>query len=237
MWPYEYKPEKLREALKVIDNSLYAKKEVKIIIPGHYTTGQLASIDETTNIVGIWCGVVDNKYYGVCVCDALMQITPTSTTMIKIDGEEYLEFTFEAGECVLPSLDLIKAGTFTYRIHEELIGKGKVPPYIRYKEHFMHLFDSSAYHGGINYGVDRAIVELAISTIARNPTKLLEFYSNIYSSTKKIPEPTYISLNSVSYNSTNTTAKLLGNRTHEAITSSLIQESERLEPIEELLRK
>ena len=120
--------EKAHAAIKELDDgSLVAVKECKIYVPLRFTECGLAFVGLEKRIVGIYAIVVDNVFYGVSNICALMEITPTSTTKVMVDDEEYYEFTFEPGSVITPNVNLIKTDTLVYRIYsrseERRVGK------------------------------------------------------------------------------------------------------------------
>jgi len=220
------------------DGRLVAKKSCKIYIPTRFSERGLASIGIDTQIVGIYAIVVEDKYYGISMVNAMIRIEPTSTIKILINEEEFYEFYFEAGSTVMSSVNLVKTDSLVYKIYDEIISKGRVPWYLSYLD-LGKLFDTALYHAGANIGANHEVTELLVSMIARNTNDRHLYYrsglKNIEDMQKR--PPTFIALRSVTYSATNTLNKLAGSYFSEGIVSSLVSPTERVERIESLLRR
>jgi hypothetical protein len=219
------------------DGSLVCKKAVKIYIPARFAERGLAQIGIETYIVGIYAIVVEDVYYGVSLVNAMMPIEPTSTLKIQIDGDDYYEFTFDAGSVVCPSTDLVKTDVLVYKIYDEIISKGRVPWYLGYLE-LGQIFDTAGYHAGANIGKNQEVTELIISMISRSEKDRNKYYRTTIQSLDELMtnRPAFIPLRSVQYAATNTTNKLAGSYFSDALVSALVNPSDRVERIESLLR-
>lgn len=230
---------KVHAALKELpDESLVTTKGCKIYVPARFAERGLASIGIETHIVGIYAIVVEDKYYGVSMVNAMVRINPTAITTVKVGEDEYYEFYFEPGSKVIPSVQLVKTDTLVFKIYDEIIAKGRVPWYLEYFD-LAKIFDSAKYHAGANVGENREVTELIISMIGRDPKDRTKYYRQSIKSmddVKKNP-PAFIPLRSVQYNATNTTTKLMGSYFSDGLVSALVNPSEREERIEELLRR
>lgn len=232
-------PSKVHAALKELpDGRLVCTKGVKAYIPSRYAERGLAFIGIETQIVGICALTVEDKYYGVLMVNAMVRIEPTSTVKVLIDEEEFYEFEFEPGATVVSSTSLVKTDTLVYRIYDEIISKGRVPWYLSYIK-LSHIFDTAKYHAGANIGQNHEVTELIVSMIARNPANRHQYYRNFLKALADIEKtpPAFIPLRSVIYAATNTTNKLAGSYFHEGLVSALVTPTERVERIEDLLRR
>lgn len=232
-------PAKVHACLAELDDGrLVCKKKVKIYIPTRFAGRGLAFIGIETQIVGIYAIVVDDKYYGVSMVNALMRIEPTSMVKVMVEEEEYYEFTFDAGSTVLASTMLVKTDTLVYKIYDEIIAKGRVPWYLGYTE-LGKLFDTARYHAGANIGENHEVTELLVSMISRNPENRHQYYRQVVTSMEDLAAkpPAFIPLRSVTYAATNTTNKLAGSYFSEGLVSALVSPADRVERIEDLLRR
>lgn len=219
------------------DDRLITTKPLKIYIPARFSERGLAQIGVETYIVGIACLVVDDLYYGVTTVNAMWRIEPTSMLKVKVGDEEYYEFFFRAGSTVLSTLNLVKTDTLVYRIFDELITKAKVPRYLGYRE-LGKILDSAAKHAGTSVGDNHEVTELIVSLIARDPKDRSKYYRSTIKSLHDLVArpPVYIPMRSVQYIASNTTNRIAGSYFKDAVVSSLVQTSERVEAIENLLR-
>ncbi len=232
-------PAKVHACLQELDDGrLIAKRALKIYQPTRFAERGLASIGIETNIVGIYAIVTEDNFYGVSMVNAMMRIEPTSTVKIQIDGEEFYEFYFEAGSTVCSSVMLVKTDTLVYKIYDEIIAKGRVPWYLEYSD-LGKLFDTAFYHAGARIGTNHEVTELIISMIARNPKDRHQYYRKdvVSLDDMKLNPPAFIPLRSVTYAATNTLNKLAGSFFTEGVVSALVNPTDRVERIEDLLRR
>lgn len=232
-------PSKVHQSLtESKDGSVVTSRKCCIYIPKRFVEKQLAVIAAEIYIVGIFAIVVDDAYYGVSTANAMMRIQPTTISTVKFDEESYLEFAFEPGSVVIANTQLIKTDTLVYKIFDEIIAKGRVPWYIGYED-LAKLFSSAGHFAGVDLTGSHAILEMFAAAIARDATDRSKYYRHTVSKQDdaiKRP-PVIIPLRSVTYGATNTTAKLLGSYWSDGLTSALVNPSEKVEHIEELLRR
>lgn len=231
-------PAKVQSYLQELDNgSLVALKPVKIYIPARFTERGLAEVGIETTIVGIYAMVVDDTHYAVSLVNAMMRITPSSTLKIKIKGDDYFEFSFDAGQVILPGVNLVKKDVLVYKIYDEIISKGRVPWYLGYDE-LGRLFDSAKHHAGVNIGNNVEVTELIVSMISRDRKDKTQYYRKTIESLDELKTnpPVFIPLRSVQYAATNTLNKLAGSYFGLGVVSALVSESTRPERIESILR-
>src|ERR1035437_2002787 len=159
-------PDKVKAYLQEMpDSRLITTKGCKIIIPCRYTERGLAEVGIDTHIIGIYCIIVDDAFYGVSLINAIMKIEPTSYIKIKIDEVDFYEFYFEPGSTVISNLNLLKKDVLIYNIFDEILSKRKVPWYINYDD-MGHILHSAEYHAGSKIGVNVEVTELIVSLIA-----------------------------------------------------------------------
>lgn len=230
-------PEFVRKQLVVTDGGgVVTKRPTKIMIPERYTERHLASLAGEVFILGICCIIVDDSHYGVLFANAMIRITPHSTRTVLVGDDPYLEFSFEAGDQLIYSLDLVKNDILTFYIYDEHVAKGRIPWYMNYLD-LAYLFDTAKEHAGLNLG-NRAVLELMLSTIARDPNQVQTLYRHVMQGLTYVYQnpPKWIPFRSVIWNTSDTTSKLIGGYFNDAVTSALVNPSERVERIEGLLR-
>ncbi len=228
---------KVHNALSEVNNTLVALKPCKIYIPERYLTADLASTNDVVKIVGIYGIVIEDKYYASSKACAFVELDPAITNYVKINNESYLEFYFGINDTIIKNLNLVRMSTLVYRIYNNIIAKGKIPWYLNYTDLCM-LFDTAFIHGNANLKADSSLLELFISTMARQHEDKAKFFrhESALLDLNVNPFPVYIPLNSVAYNTTNTTAKLLGNYFSEGLNSALVNPADTTESIETILR-
>lgn len=218
------------------DGRLCTSKEVKIHIPSRFAERDLAYVGTETYILGIYAIIVEDKYYGVSLVNAMMGIDPAETNRIKVGEDEYFEFVFPPGSTVVKDVNLVKTDTLTYMVYDEMLSGGRIPWYMGYEE-LGKIFDTAKYHAGANVGSNQEVTQLIASIVARDPKDRTKYYRATIKDMddlKKNP-PVYVPLKSVDYSATNTTTKLGGSYMSVGIVSALNDPSDRVERVESLL--
>jgi hypothetical protein len=232
-------PDRIRNNLEVMsDTSICCKQACRIVIPARYQERTLATLGSDIYILGVWAMVMDGNVYGISMTNAMMQIDPVSIQTIKMDEDEYLEFSFDPGSRVFVTMSLLKNKVVTYRIFDEFLSKGNVPWFIEYED-LAHLFQSAPYHAGKQIGGDPAIYEMIVATIAREHENRRVYFRHVAQDRKSqiTMKPDIVPFRSVIYNATNTTAALLGSYASDGLVSALVHPATRTEKIEEILRR
>lgn len=234
---YQRNPSKVKANLKVTDDgAVYTTAPCTIQIPERYATRHLASIGNEVFILGFFALIMEDSYYAVSTTAAMMRITPSGTDTVVIDDVPYYEFSFDAGDRVIYSTDLVRNDTLTYYIYDEHVAKGRVPWYFTYED-LGRIFLTDRLHAGTDLG-SPVVSDLIISTTTRNPEDLSQLYRHEYKGgdySQKNP-PKVIPFRSVIWNTSDTTSKLIGAYFTDSINSALVNHSDRVERIEELLR-
>ena len=220
------------------DDRMITSKGCKIYIPAWYTEKGLANISVDKYILGVYAIVVEDSVYAVNSVMAMMQITPDQTNRVKIDGDEYLEFVFNANSTVVPNTNLVKVDTLTYVVFDAFIQKGNVPVFMDYED-LGNIFNTSLKYAGTRVGSQREVTQLIVSTLARNPNDRKEYYRQGITTEqdKQKVKPDFVSLMSIPYSATNTMTKLGGSYFSQGVVSALVSPSTRPERIETILRK
>ena len=157
------------------DGSMMTKKACKIYVPYRYVEYGLAKIGIENHILGVYALVFDDSVYTVSRINAMVPINPSQTNRIKINGEDYLEFVFEANSIVIKNMDLVKMDTIIYLIFEEFLLKGHVPQFFSYED-LGRLFDSAERHAGTGIVKQRKLMQVIASLCARDAENREVFY-------------------------------------------------------------
>lgn len=215
--------------------SVVCGEACKVQIPESFTGKNLAVIGSEVFIFGFHPIIMGDRY-AVNKTIAMMRINPSSTAKVMIDNEPYIEFQFEAGDTLYNTTALVVTDTLTYYMYDLFIAKGNIPWYMNYFD-MANMFDTADEHAGVNLG-GRSVIELIISSIARDPDDMNRLYRHILARPEDVRDkpPVTVPFRSVIWNTSDTTSKLNGAYYSEGINSALVNPSESVELIEELLR-
>lgn len=218
------------------DRRMYTRVDLEIHIPARYRERNLASISgDGTYILGTF-GYVAKGRYAVSVVTSMVRITPNDTSTRTVDGDDYLVFHFKANSSVFYSADLVVQKTLVYYVYAELMLKSKIPWYMDYFD-LSKIFENSKQYSDM-YLAHPAIIEMMMSTVARNPNDISQFYRESVQSLSEVTTnpPTIVPFESVPLNTHSTITRLIGAYFPDGINSALINTSERPDRIEVLLR-
>lgn len=232
-------PKRVQSALSITaGGQVVTSKPCRIYIPARYAEKQLANIGSEIHILGIYAIVMEGQYYAVSLANAMKRIEPATINTISIDDNEYYEFIFEAGDTVIADVNLVVNDTLPYHINDEIIAKGRIPWFLTYED-LGSLFDSAEKYAGVRLGANDAVLEMIASSIARSEKDPRVYYRQVVKSKEDVEKnpPLFIAFRNISYGATNTTAKLMGSYFEASMTSALVNPSEKVEDIEELLRR
>lgn len=235
MFGYLRDSDVIKSNFKVINKRWVALKDCEIYFPVEYKLKGLAEVSDhvyTLGVVMITVGTV----YAVLSVNAMITFNPTSIEEIKYGNDPYYKLSFEAGDTVIENIDIVKQDTLPYHIYDLFISKGKIPAYMSYVD-MCRLFETSKSYADANVGSRPEVVQLMISLIARAKEDKRIYYRQVVDSDPESKNLEWIKMSNIEYGATNTLNKLGGNYFSEGVASALINPTERLENIENLLRQ
>lgn len=197
----------------------------------------MAFIGETISITGIFAIATADMKYAVSSALAMMRITPTSTTIVDIDGDDYYGFYFEAGSTVTETVNLIKDDKLPFKTFDEIFLKGNIPWFLNQLD-LANLYKTSKYHAGLALTGTNAAFEIIVSAMSRDGKDIKKYRRETMKSLADdaINPPQFIALRNVIHGTTNTVSKLMGSHFDEALMSALVYPSEEIQGVESLLR-
>lgn len=227
----------VKSALKINGQQLLTSKDMKIVIPYRYVQGKLASVGNSVQTLTVFAIIIDGVYAVSNLC-SIITLTPSSTTVVSYEGEDYFEFSFDKGSVVSPNINLVVDDKNAYNIYNEFIAKGRIPWFMSYED-FGKILTTAHSHAGIELSGTNAPLELIITSIARNNKNLYQYYRNTIKSLDEqfTNPPGYVPFKSVSYGATNTAGKIMGSYFDEGLTSALTAPEGGPEGVEVHLRK
>ena len=75
---YRRDAKRVQQALQRVKDSLKVVQPLAVHVPKRYAAKELAIVGSTVSVVGIYGIVVDDKYYGVSLVNAMMTLTPSN---------------------------------------------------------------------------------------------------------------------------------------------------------------
>ncbi len=218
------------------DGSVITNAACRIIVPERYVSRNLANVGSEVHILAFFALILDDGTYTVSRTCAMIRIVPSSIEKVEMEGMLFLEFRFLPGDRIFHSTQLIKSKTLTYYIYDEHVAKGNIPWYFDYKD-LANFFSTAQEFTGVYLG-NRAVLELIMSTMARDPEDFSRLYRHVVTSDSDLETnpPGLVAFRSVIWNVSDTTSKVIGANFGDSVLSAVVNPTVEVERIEELLR-
>ena len=232
------KPEVILGLLKTENNQLIAKDNLRIHVPSSFLDKSLAEIGSKTYVYGCFPIINNNNEYGVLNICGVVEINPYKIETFTDDsGYEYHQFFFEKDTVFINELSVVVRNTLMYEIFNLFYAKVKIPWYLEYED-VCKLFDTSIEFAGTNIGQNSEIIEFFASIICRNKDDLMTYarISGKDYADFKSNKISYVPLQSIQYSMSSNLNKLAGNYFKEGIVSALTNTSDKVNPVERILR-
>lgn len=218
------------------NGSLITTTGCRIFIQESFRSKQLISMGKRIMIVGFMAIVVENNYC-VSTTPSMMEITPSKTRLVEIDGMSFYEFTFEKNTTMVKSLDLVKDNQLLYSLFEEVLARGRVPFFYDYLS-LSTFFSGMFKYTGSSLTDTVAVEEMIIAQLARSSKNRkipLRNFIQVKEDIFRIPF-TWIPLRNVVDGSSDTVAKIAGSYAADGLDSAIVNPTDKVQPIERILR-
>lgn len=225
--------------VKLPDKTVFTKVGCRVIFPVCYAEHQLAFIGEEVQALGILAVIFpETGQYTVMNVPSLMKMSPAVINVVKIFDEDYYELLFDPNTPLFTTTQLVVDDVMPYRIYKYFVAHGRIPWYLDFLD-VTNLFLPCTQYCKVSLAANEAVMSLVASDVARNPTDPgQKFCTTIQSIEERNKQrPYWVPFTDIQYGATNTTAKMMGNYADLAVVSALVNPSQRLENIEELLRQ
>ena len=212
----------------------FNSKSLKVFIPTRYDRykGCLVIEDKVTTL-GIFSMLIDGKVEELLFIPGIITMDYNDMTKVVLeDGLEYLELTLKKGDKFMHSSEIVKLDSLGFVLFKEFIDLGKYPKGINYDNAYK-LFDNLKAFVGIDFHVDRTVLEIIYSHLYRDPTDL----STLYRQTNMNKKPIVIPMRSVAHSALSTTGRLVGSYLNSTMDSSIVNKSKQNSEIEDILRQ
>lgn len=173
--------------------------------------------------------------YTVRNINALIELNPNKTEVVKIGSVDYHQFEFDAYQVMIKTSNIIKRDNIIYNIFDEFLFKGKVPWYLEYED-LGKLLDTAKKFANSDVGKNQDVIEFIVSMIARTSNDRTINIRHILNNYKDLHDISYVPLSSVFYSVNTTINKLSGSYFNDGIVSALVKKTDDISEIEKILR-
>lgn len=212
-----------------------AKKAITIQFPVRFKEIKLAQIGAENVVYGLFAMILDTGEWALCNVNAYVELGQAAIDIVNINGVEYYNFRFEAGQAVWKTTELVCRSEVIFTSLSEFILKGKMPWYIGYTDG-SRLFKTSKRHAKTNANILPSVVQFMIAYCAREKSDRRMYYRQALNGKVKKPELAWVPMESVYWSAPTTLNRLAGAYFSDGVVSSIVNPTERASKIEEILR-
>lgn len=229
----------LQRLVKTKDGGVSTRAPCRIHIPKRWfgSSVGLGSMTDVTTIYGFFPIIFEDNVYTVMNVCAMMDITPSRTTVVTVEDEEYFEFHFDAGVPMIKSLTLVRQDTLTFNVLDEFIMKGKAPWWTTVDDLCM-IFSTADKHAGSKIYKVPQTIEFLVSIVSRQIAQRSRPLRQTAADWDdfRIEKIEFVPLKSVLESVNNTFAKLSGAYFHNGVISAITEPTTKPSKIEKILR-
>lgn len=231
-------PDKVKSNLIERGNELITKVPCKILIPARYVERGLGTLEPEVYTIGIFALVMEDSYYSVSLAPAMMRLTPADVNHILIGEDPYIEFSFAKGAVVCPNLNLVVRDEMVYYVYSEFTAKGNIPWFMD-RDDITMPYENAPKFCGVHVGANHAIMQMVHSSTLRvEDDKAVQYRHAVKTANDlKLKRAVNIPLRSIIWGPNNTFSRIIGSYFKEGLTTALVNPSERVEPIEDIIRR
>lgn len=229
--------EKVLAALKDLPNGrTVATKKLTITFPTRFRDIGLAVIGKVSFVYGLFAIIVDNDY-AILNMNGYIELNEGVIQIQEVNGVEYYTFTYEPGDTVIMTKDIVARSNLIFTAIDEFIFKGKVPWYVGYDD-MGKIFETAQSHAGTRARVIPSMVEFFAAYIGRQKNNRVKFIrEGAKTAADFTPEKIHwVPLRSVFYSAPGTVNKISGAYFQDGIVSALVNPSTQVESVEAVLR-
>ena len=231
------KPDLIKTYFKKAGTGLMVTEDIKVMFPSRYVNKNLAIMGDTVTVLSIYA-IIDNEgNYGVINAPIMIELNPTMTDEVEIEGKVYTILEFSKGDVFTNNTSLVIRNGNIYELFDELFIHGNIPWYLNYED-LSNLFKLSGKYAGTGIGDNPLAMELLASIIARNKNDKTMLYRKLAKdmSVIKKSDPAFVALLNIYYSFTSTMSKLTGSYFKDGITSALVNHETESNAVEDMIK-
>jgi hypothetical protein len=215
------------------DGQVLTKAACKISIPANYTNYSLALLSAEISILGVYAIVIGN-HYGVSSASGMLTLGPCSIDNVQIEGEDYLEFSFQPGDVVIKNTSVVKNKKFVNEIMNYFVDYARVPWFMDMVDH-AELFKNAKYFNDLSMARSQAILDIITAKLCRDPANVKRLYRYTLKSDSDVrTQPNIIPLRDIPNNTASNLARINGSELQVGIRTAMLAEPTRKDMLEEL---
>lgn len=230
-------PEKILGLLKELPGGqCVAKEKLTIMFPVRFRNIRLAIIGKVSFVYGLFA-IISGNDFAIMNINGYVELGAASIKIETVDEVEYYKFTYEPGQTVIMTKDIVARTNLLFLAIDEFVFKGKVPWYASYED-MGRIFETAQSYAGSRARIIPSMMEFFAAYSARHKDDRLKFIRDGATSradfaAEKIK---WVPLRSIYYSTPGTVNKLSGAYFQDGIVSALVNPSNQVENVEAVLR-
>lgn len=230
------KPDVILSYFKQVGNSLIVKEDITILFPSRFINKHLAYMGDTVNVLAIFAIVDDNGNYAIMNIPSMIELTPSMSNEVDINGAGYISLEFYKGDVFTTNTNLLQQDSFIYDLFDDFFIQGNIPWYLDYED-LSNILVLSQKYAGSRIGNNPLGLEILTSIAARVRTDKTVFYRTLAkdNGAMKKQKPSYVALQNIYYTFNSTLAKTSGSYFKDGITSALVNKEDKKTKLEEII--
>lgn len=214
-----------------------AKKKLTIQFPTRFRDIKLAVVGEESYVFGLFAIIYEDSYALLNMNGYVELGQASSISVVEIEGVEYYNFTYEPGDVIFRTKDIVARSNLIFSAIDEFVFKGKVPWYIEYDD-MSKLFTTASEYSGSKARILPQVMEFLAGYIARSKNDRTKFIREVAKTPKEFHRNniSWVPLRSVFWSAPGTVNKISGAYFADGVVSALVNPSKRVEKVESILR-
>jgi len=115
------------------DGNVVSSKRLRLYFPSRFDEIGFNKVGTVVNLISIYVLVDDDDNYLVKNSPIRIDSVPTSIKEVKMDNESYYELTFEVGDAIVKSLEVVDDSGFIFKVFKEILEAGNKPWFMDYE--------------------------------------------------------------------------------------------------------
>lgn len=213
-----------------------AKKPITIIFPVRFRDIKLAVVGENSFVYGLFA-ITNQDRYALFNINGYVELGKANVTIEQHDGQDYYHFSYEPGDVVIKTREVVARSNLIFIAIDEFVFKGKVPWYVSYSDMGL-LFKTAREFAGTKANIFPAVMEFFASYVGRSASDRTKFIREVAKTEEDfgLDKIRWVPLRSVFWSAPGTVNKIAGAYYNDGVVSALVNPSQKVERTESILR-
>ncbi len=232
----KHNPKKIENKISVSGERFIATDNLYIIFPTRFLNKNLAYIENTVKLIGIFIIIDDDNNYALTNIPNFMTVEPNSISNIQIDGKDYIRLKFQRDSVILSNSKLVMNDDFVFNIFEDFFINGNIPFYLNYED-LLSFFLNARKYANSSVADNPKGIEILISIITRSKNNRTKYLRQVLTSKDELKKDisVYISLSNITEGYHNSISRLTGSYLKEGMVSVLVDPETKASDINDIL--